>query len=100
MASRPAVRAWSTTVLVFAMLLATGPLRSQAPDSTRRDSIPAVLIGRVVDSIGVGLSGAEITLFKSENIRAITGDSGDFRLTGLPAAPSVTLSLACGVKST
>ena len=30
-------------------------------DSARRDSLPAVLIGHVVDSTGEGLSGAEIT---------------------------------------
>jgi hypothetical protein len=63
--------------------------RTQAPDSTRRDSLPAVLIGRVIDSLGNGLSGAEITLHKTESIRAITGDSGEFRIAGVPAGTSV-----------
>jgi hypothetical protein len=60
-----------------------------AADSARRDSLPATLIGRVVDSTGVGLSGAEITLVKSEKYRTITGDSGAFRIAGLPAGTDV-----------
>jgi hypothetical protein len=47
------------------------------------------LIGRVTDSSGVGLPGAEITLFHAENVRTVTGDSGQFRLTGLAAGTSV-----------
>ncbi|HEY9229173.1 MAG TPA: carboxypeptidase regulatory-like domain-containing protein [Gemmatimonadaceae bacterium] len=66
-----------------------GALGAQQPDSARRDSLPAVLVGRVTDSTGVGLAGAEITLHKSEKISAVTGDSGDFRLAGLPAGTSV-----------
>jgi hypothetical protein len=56
----------------------------QARDSVARDTTPATLIGRVVDSAGVGLTGAEIMLLKSDRPRAITGDSGDFRMAGLP----------------
>jgi hypothetical protein len=89
MVSRPAVRAWSTVVLASLLVAASHATRAQQPDSTRRDSLPAVLIGRVTDSLGAGLAGAEITLFKSESIRAITGDSGEFRLTGLPAGTNV-----------
>lgn len=58
-------------------------------DSARRDSLPAVLIGHVVDSTGEGLSGAEITLVKSDKFRTITGDSGAFRIAGLPAGTDV-----------
>lgn len=56
----------------------------QARDTTARDTTPATLIGRVVDSVGVGLTGAEISVLKQSGIRAISGDSGDFRVTGLP----------------
>jgi len=56
----------------------------QAKDTVARDSTPATLVGKVVDSAGVGLTGAEIMLLKSDHVRAITGDSGDFRITGLP----------------
>jgi hypothetical protein len=89
MASRPAGRAWFTGA-VAALLVAVSPAtRAQQPDSARRDSLPAILIGRVIDSLGTALAGAEITLFKSESIRTVTGDSGDFRLTGLPAGTNV-----------
>jgi len=89
MVSRPAGRAWST--VTFAALLVASSLasRAQQPDSARRESLPAILIGRVIDSLGSALAGAEITLFKSESIRTVTGDSGDFRLTGLPAGTNV-----------
>ena len=77
----------------LAAVLATAPVvRAQQPplsDSTRRDSMPAVLIGKVTDSLGIGLPGAELTLFKSEKIHAITGDSGDFRIAGLPPGTNV-----------
>ena len=53
-------------------------------DSARRDTLPpAVLVGRVVDSSGVGLTGAEITLLNSDKVHSISSDSGDFRITGL-----------------
>lgn len=58
-------------------------------DSARRDSLPATLIGHVVDSTGAGLAGAEITLVKSDKFRTITGDSGVFRIAGLPAGTDV-----------
>src|SRR5690348_11466207 len=60
------------------------PTQAGAADSVRRDSTPAVLIGHVVDSIGIGVPGAEITLNKSDKVHVITGDSGEFRITGLP----------------
>jgi hypothetical protein len=59
------------------------PAQAGAPDSTKRDSTPAALIGHVVDSTGVGVAGAEITLTKSDRVHVITGDSGEFRITGL-----------------
>ncbi|HEY6828883.1 MAG TPA: carboxypeptidase-like regulatory domain-containing protein, partial [Gemmatimonadaceae bacterium] len=60
------------------------PAQAGVPDSARRDSTPSALIGRVVDSAGVGVPGAEITLSKSDKVHVITGDSGEFRITGLP----------------
>src|SRR5262245_50012629 len=94
MLSRPAVRAWSTAFLASLLVAAAATTashaaRAQQPDSARRDSLPATLIGRVTDTLGAPLAGAEITLFKSESIRAITGDSGEFRLTGLPVGTNV-----------
>jgi len=89
MMNRHAVRAWIIVSLVVTDIAVARTLRAQQPDSTRRDSVPAVLIGRVIDSAGNGLSGAEITLHKSESVRAITGDSGEFRIAGVPPGTSV-----------
>lgn len=67
--------------------------RAQQPptpaDTSHRDSLPATLVGRVTDSTGAGLMGAEITLLHSTTVHAITGDSGDFRVTGIPAGTNV-----------
>jgi len=60
------------------------PTQAGAPDSVRRDSTPATLVGRVVDSIGNGVPNAEITMNKSDKVHVITGDSGEFRIFGLP----------------
>jgi hypothetical protein len=60
------------------------PAGSPRLDSTARDTTPATLIGRVVDSAGAGVAGAEITLLKSDKVYSISGDSGAFRITGLP----------------
>ena len=86
MASLRAVQAWCVAV---PLLFAAGTVVAQQPDTARRDSLPAVLIGRVTDSAGIGLVGAEITLFHSEKVRVVSGDSGQFRLTGLTAGTSV-----------
>lgn len=59
------------------------------PDSAARDSAPAILVGRVVDSTGAGLTGAEITVQKLDRIYSLSGDSGAFRVTGLPAGTVV-----------
>jgi Carboxypeptidase regulatory-like domain/TonB-dependent Receptor Plug Domain len=56
----------------------------QSKDTMPPNTTPATLIGRVTDSAGVGLNGAEILLLRSDRPRAITGDSGDFRIAGLP----------------
>lgn len=93
MTTRPVVPVW----LVLAVLLAPATLRSQQPpalssrnvDSLWRDSLPAVLTGRVTDSTGVGLAGAEITLSTSTRPTAVTGDSGEFRITGLRPGANV-----------
>jgi hypothetical protein len=80
----------------FALLVALArasigqePPASRPPsDSSVRDS-SATLMGRVVDSTGAGLSGAEISLLKSDRVRAISGDSGEFRVTDLPSGTVV-----------
>src|SRR5690349_3747435 len=87
MANLRVVVAWQ----FVAVCATTTTLRAQQPptpvDSLHRDAVaalaPAILIGRVTDSVGVGLVGAEITLFHSDRVHTITSDSGDFRLTGL-----------------
>jgi hypothetical protein len=56
----------------------------QAKDTIVHDTTPATLIGRVIDSVGAGLMGAEISVRRLNGIRAISGDSGDFRVSGLP----------------
>ena len=78
-------------VVVCALAGAPGILRAQLTptDSAHRDSLPATLIGHVVDSSGVGLPGAEITLNKSDKVHAITGDSGEFRIIGLAPGTAV-----------
>lgn len=72
---------------LVALCAATSILRTQQPtDTLHRDAVPlapAILIGRVTDSIGAGLVGAEITLLHSDRVHTITSDSGDFRITGL-----------------
>ncbi len=65
---------------------------AQAPatrDSTHKDSLPVTLIGHVTDSTGAGLAGAEVNLLHADRFRAITGDSGEFRIAGLPPGTSV-----------
>jgi pimeloyl-ACP methyl ester carboxylesterase len=85
MASLRAVQA----LCIAATLLAGTRAAAQQPDTARRDSTPAVLIGKVTDSAGVGLMGAEISLLHAEQVRAVTGDSGQFRLAGLVPGTSV-----------
>jgi len=80
------------TIFAAAFVAAGTPVRAQlipVADTARRDSVPATLIGHVVDSAGVGLPGAEITLNKSDKVHAITGDSGEFRIADLPSGTVV-----------
>jgi hypothetical protein len=85
------IRRGSLALFAAAVVTATVAHAQQPPltDSTRRDSLPAVLIGKVTDSLGIGLAGAELTLFHSDKIHTITGDSGDFRIAGLPPGTNV-----------
>jgi carboxypeptidase family protein/TonB-dependent receptor-like protein len=77
------------------MLLAAGAaVSAQAQASPAKDSAaapvaPAALVGHVTDTSGVPLAGAEISLFHAEAIRAITGDSGEFHIAGLPPGTNV-----------
>lgn len=66
-----------------------GAQQPPVPDTARRDSTPAILIGHVTDSAGAGLSGAEIELLHSARLHTVTGDSGEFRMTGLLPGTSV-----------
>lgn len=74
--------------LAFIFVLAPG-MGAQQPDSTHRDSLPAILIGHVVDSAGTAIAGAEISLLRNESIRAVTNDSGAFRINGVPAGANI-----------
>ena len=87
MAISRAVTVWHLVAVCAAVRVAVA--QQPLADSARRESLPAVLIGHVVDSTGAGLPGAEITLLKSDKIRTITGDSGAFRIAGLPAGTDV-----------
>lgn len=49
------------------------------------DSLHAALVGRVIDSTGVGVTGALIGIIGSDSLRTVSGDSGGFALRGLPA---------------
>ena len=82
---------WRVVTICVAACVASAPLRAQLlpADSAKPDSMPATLIGHVVDTSGVGVSGAEITLNKSDKVHAITGDSGEFRIVGLPGGTNV-----------
>ena len=87
MAISRAVHWWHLVAVCAAVRVVSA---QQPPaDTAHRDSLPAVLMGHVVDSAGLGLSGAEITLVKSGKFRTITGDSGAFRIAGLPAGTDV-----------
>jgi hypothetical protein len=78
------LRAPTVAITAFALVRTLGAQAPVRPDTTVHDSIPAVLIGHVLDSIGTGIPGAEITMLKSDRVHAITGDSGEFRIAGLP----------------
>lgn len=80
--------------VITSLLLAAAPLAgrgaaAQQPDSVRRDSLPAILIGRVIDSAGVAIAGAEISLLRNDKVRTITDDSGAFRLNGVPSGSNI-----------
>jgi hypothetical protein len=78
---------------LIAVVLLGGALRAQVPPKAaapaHEDALAAALVGRVTDSAGVGLPGAEIALIGSEMTRLITDDSGHFHITGLPAGVNV-----------
>lgn len=92
---RPRRAVWGHFVAVCAAVNLLHAQQAPADSLVHRDSLhrsdllPAVLIGRVTDSTGVGLAGAEITLSKSDQVHTITTDSGDFRINGLPPGTSV-----------
>jgi hypothetical protein len=65
------------------------PQATTVDSSTIAAPRPATLIGHVTDSIGAGIPGAEIAILKTGRVQAITGDSGEFRLTGLPSGTVV-----------
>jgi hypothetical protein len=65
------------------------PLPMPVADSAHHDAAPAILTGRVIDSTGIGLTNAEITLMHVDHVLAISGDSGAFRITGLAPGTNV-----------
>lgn len=56
------------------------------PPARASAQAPTVVSGTVTDSTGAGISGAIVTL-SSGTARAVTDDSGEFRLTGVPGGP-------------
>lgn len=82
MAGHPSA-VWRTSLLFGALALAHAPAAAQRPDSTT-----AVLLGRITDTAGVGLSGAEVAVLKLGR-RALTNDTGGFRLDGLAPGTSI-----------
>jgi len=84
--------------VVCALLLCTGGVvGAQVPAGAPRDTAPpapapATLVGKVVDSTGAGLGGAEITMLKSDKVYSISSDSGTFKISGIPAG-AVTFSV-------
>lgn len=82
---------WGHFVVVCAAAQLTGAQQPSA-DTTRRDSLPlppATLLGRVIDSAGVGIAGAEITLLHNDHVHVISDDSGEFRIAKIPAGTEV-----------
>jgi hypothetical protein len=72
----------------FLALATVGALDSISPQVTAQGNPPpatAKLLGRVTDTTGAPLSRAEIWLLSVVALRAISTDSGDFELAGLPA---------------
>jgi hypothetical protein len=91
MASLRVVRA-SLLVAFAAAFPAVGvTLQGQLPaaDTGQRDVRPSTLIGTVIDSAGIGVSGAEIAMLPSPRVRAITDSAGAFRMNGLPSGTVV-----------
>lgn len=90
MTIRRVVRGWQIVALPMAFAIAS-LATAQAPDSVRArgDSTPATLVGKVTDSTGIGLAGAEITILRSDRVHTITGDSGEFRIGGLVPGTTV-----------
>lgn len=85
MAIHPHFRPWRLVLActAAAQLRAQQPIQ-QSKDSLSRDSMPATLVGHVVDSTGAGLTGAEISVLKLDAFHVVSGDSGEFRVAGLP----------------
>lgn len=95
MASLRVVRARLLVAWTVAFVGAAGVLRAQqptqqaAPDTAHREPLPSTLIGKVTDSTGVGISGAEISMLPSPRIRAVSDSTGAFRMNGLPSGTVV-----------
>jgi hypothetical protein len=91
MASLRVVRASLLVAFTAAFAAVGGTLQGQLPttDSALRDLPPSTLIGFVTDSAGVGVSGAQISMLPSPQIRAITDSVGAFRMNGLPSGTVV-----------
>lgn len=68
------------------------PLHGQTSEAHDTPAATARLLGTVTDTSGVRLSRAEVWLLSSSTLRAVTNDSGEFDLVGLPAG-AITLAV-------
>lgn len=72
-----------TTLVVGVTMFAARPAVSGSQQPAR-DTLHAALIGRVTDSTGLGLTGADIRVLGSESLRTTSVDSGAFQMGDLP----------------
>ena len=72
-------------VLAFATTAAVSAASPQVAVQGSPPAATAKLLGRITDTTGIPLSRAEIWLVSVAAIRAISSDSGEFELAGLPA---------------
>lgn len=86
-------------LLAFTLAGAFSALAGQVPAGTPRSepatqdtAATSTLVGKVIDSTGQGLGGAEITMLKSDKVYSVSSDSGTFRIVGIPSG-TVTFSV-------
>lgn len=85
-------RAAAVGVAAGAAVLIARPMRAQRAQGASVPPATAKLVGTVTDTSGLRLSRAEVWLIAVSTLRAITNDSGQFELAGLPAG-AITLGV-------